>query len=182
MKRLLVLTTVLMLVMAGAAMAAESPIDKGSLVLGGTASYSSYGGDGYKVGDDGVSMILLAPSFGYFVSPGLEIGGQVVFTSVSVGGESASSTLFGPQVGYYFKSSKTEVKGSVYPYVKAFFHSTSYSGGGDAMTSIGGRGGIDYMLSNAVALDAGASFQSDSQGGVSGTVLSIGIGITAFIY
>lgn len=177
MRRSLTLTLAMLLALAVTGTAANSPIDKGSLVLGGSASYSSFGGD-YP----DMSTVLLAPSFGYFASPGLEIGGQVVFTSVSIGGESTSSTMFGPQLGYYFKSARTEVKGSVYPYLKAFFLLTSFSGGGENMTSIGGKGGIDYMLSTAVALDAGASFQSDSQGGGRGTMMTIGLGITAFIY
>jgi hypothetical protein len=187
MKRLVVLTTIMLLVLAATAMAANSPIDKGSVILGGSASFSSMSGDLYKVGDNSTTLILLSPSVGYFVSPGLELGAKIVFSSISIGGSSASSFTFGPEVGYYFGSgTRAEVKGSVYPYLKGFFLLNSSEG--DKMTTFGGKGGINYMLSNAVALDAGASFQSDSYkpdgatSSVSGSVMTIGVGVTAFIF
>ncbi|MBI5267362.1 MAG: hypothetical protein HY851_09040 [candidate division Zixibacteria bacterium] len=187
MKRFLILTTVILLVLAATGTAANSPIDKGSVILGGSVSFSSMGGDLYKVGNSSTTLVQLTPSIGYFVSPGLELGAEIAYTSISVGGVSASSFTFGPEVGYYFKSgARTEVKGSIYPYLKGFM--LFYSSEGDKMTTFGGKGGMNFMLSNAVALDAGVKFQSDSYKpdgattSTSGTILWVGAGITAFIF
>ena len=177
--------------LAATAMAADSPVDKGSLILGGSASFTSMGGNLYKEGGKSSSLILLAPSVGYFVSPGVELGAKIGFSSLSVGGSSLNTLSLGPEIGYYFPSgSNVEIKGSLYPYIKAFFLYSSQKADGWSKsitgTTFGGQGGINYMLSKAVALDAFASLQSDSKSAgdvsVSGTILMLGVGITAFTY
>lgn len=185
MKKTLIIT--LMLMLAGTVAAQDFPTDKGSVILGGSMSFTSLGGDLYKVGDKNTTITILAPSVGYFISPNILIGGRISLVSISKGGASSSVTSFGPEVGYYFGSTdKADIKGSSYPYVKAMFLYTT--DGDDNWTSFGGRVGLDYMLSNAVALDAGVTFQSDSfspdgaSGSVSGTTLMVSIGVMAFIY
>ena len=67
MKRVLIIT--LMLLLATTVLAQEYPTDKGSIILGGTMSYMSQSGDMHEVWGESVSTTLLAPSFGYFISP-----------------------------------------------------------------------------------------------------------------
>ena len=106
-------------------------------------------------------------------------------------------------VGYYFNmdAARTEVKGAIYPFIKAFFMYNSFKTdyGTDDWTekvmSFGGEGGIVYMLSNAVAVDLGIMFRNDSwkdddknipegetNDSVSGTVIQFGVGFTAFMW
>lgn len=181
------------------ATAQENPIDKGSWFLGGHVFFMSQGGDLYKVGDESPTTFSLAPEFGYFISPGLFIGAMVDYTQYKIGELKNTDIGVGPVVGYYFNLDKarTDVKGSVYPYIKAFFNymSTKVENGVDEMkltgTEIGGMAGINFLLSEAVALDLGVMFSADNAkpevNGVegessSGTSMQIGAGVTYFIW
>ena len=188
------LTTILILVFAMGAFAADGPVDKGSIILGGTAYFQSASGDLYKSGDDSQTWLGVMPEFGYFIAPSILIGLSVDFVSYSVGDYGTTDFGFGPMIGYYFNMdpARGEAKGAIYPYIKGFFNLNSHSvkdvDGSDKTTSIGGMGGINYMLSNAVALDFGVKFQSDSykpdgaDESTTGTVMFFGAGISAFIY
>jgi hypothetical protein len=199
----LILTTILSLVVATAAVFAQtSPIDKGAMQLGGGISFHSYSGDLYENQDeDGVTEIILAPEFGYFVIPGLTIGGELVFGSASQGDQSSSVLGIGPAVAYYFDmdQTRTEVKGKVYPYLGlAFLYNTiSYSSGdpGDEddkwrQTTFSLRGGAAFMVSGAVGIYGQVGFDFDSSkrtepfetDSESGSVFGLEIGVTSFIY
>jgi len=197
MKRLLLLTMVF--AFAATAFAAEGPIDKGSMIIGGTAMYASMGDDLYEVGDESITAITLTPSVGFFVAPGILLGADFTYTSIS-GGEDDdldySAFAIGPNVAYFFNLDPTrvEAKGALYPYVKGFFTYGSVSMGEDedaTVTSFGGRGGIMMMLSNAIALDMGIQYNKDSlepdsddedSESIDGSRLQIGAGITAFLW
>ncbi len=195
MKKLL-LVCVLMAFAGSVAAQPASPIDKGSMIIGGTLGFSSSGGDLYKdTADNSITTITLNPEFGYFVIPSLVVGATIGYDRISQGDYNASVLGIGPWVGYYFNINKarTEVKGSIYPYLKGFFTYSTFTQEGDdtdeKIMSFGARGGIDFMLSNAVALDAGLQFESDSyDSGVSGaekvkgTVFGLNVGIAAFVW
>lgn len=196
MKRFL-LTAVLVL-FAFSAMAAESPIDKGSMIVGGTVYFQTQSGDLYKVGDEKPTTIAFMPEFGYFIAPSIMIGATVDFENYKIGDYKDTYFAFGPMVGYFFNMNPAQVKGAVYPYVKGFFMmgsekivvgggtpDTKYSG-----TQFGGKAGINYMLADHVALDLGLMFTSDKMKqkepveteSVSGTTIQIGAGIQAFVF
>jgi hypothetical protein len=190
MKSLLVAGSLILLV-ASAVGAAESPIDKGSMTIGGTAYFNSQSGERYEnFQGDGYTEIGIMPEFGYFIAPGIKIGASLAFVSASQGDESATLFGIGPNVTYYFNLNKerTEVKGAVYPYIGGFFSYATTSNGVDLTeTSFGGRGGINLMLSQAVAVDFGLQFSSESLDpdgfdSISGTTLSLLAGIQAFIW
>lgn len=186
-----------MLLLSGAVMAAETPIDKGSMIVDGSVYFMSQGGDYYKdTADNSVAVIGIMPSVGYFVAPSIMVGGQIVYVSASQGDDKETTFGVGPVVGYYFNldATRTEVKGAIYPYVQAFFVYGQYKcewTGGDETTDItmfGGEGGGVFMLSNAVGLNASVQFQSESfkpdgaDESISGTTLTVGAGITAFLW
>lgn len=178
----------IVLLLAGAIGAAENPIDKGSMILGGSVYFMTQSGDLYEYGGDALTTIALTPSLGYFVAPSIMVGGEVSLLSQSQGDESLTSWAIGPMVGYYFNIDKarTEVKGAIYPYVKGFFLYGQISND-ESITqmSFGGQGGVVFMLSTAVGVDGGVRFQSDklSNGdSISGTTLWVGAGITAFLF
>lgn len=87
--------------------------EKGKFTFGGGISYESFSYKAVepKSQDLGAgSHLSLQPSIGYFVIPGLEIGGMIDYTSESYepeGGDESSSSAFGlgPMVAYYYKMS-----------------------------------------------------------------------------
>jgi len=190
--RKLLLFTLLMALFTMTAVAQESPIDKGSMIVGGTIGFQMLSGDAYDVDDESYTAISVMPEFGYFVSPGLVVGGELLYSSESQGDYIDNSTFgIGPMIGYYFNTNKesTEIKGALYPYIKGFFIYQSLSMGDFDITtmSFGGKAGINYMLTDAVALDAGIRVLSDSwepDGGdsVSGMNIMFSGGIQAFIF
>ncbi len=194
----LALVGLLIMVMAISAVAQTSPIDKKSWFLGGSVYFQTQSGDLYKVGDKSPSTINIGPSFGYFVAPSIFVGADVMYNQYKVGDAKTTSMGIGPVVGYYFNMNKarTEVKGAVYPYIKGFFQYASLKDetGTETSkmtgTSFGAMGGINYMLSEAVALDIAVKFSSDKakqkepvEGeSVSGSTIMVGAGVTYFIW
>ncbi len=185
------------LLLAGAVMAAETPVDKGSMILGGTAYFTGQSGDWYENADgDGVTTIGFVPSVGYFVAPSIMIGGEIQFINLSQGDYKMTTFGIGPTVGYYFNldATRTEAKGAIYPYIKGFFiyGQQKYDDGTDDYTTdlmaFGAQGGGGFMLANAIGLGASVKFQSDSykpegaDESISGTTLQVGVGITAFLW
>jgi hypothetical protein len=196
-----VFVSLLVLMFAASSFAAVSPIDKGSMILGGNVYFQSLGGDYYKGGgEDGATVLAFMPSVGYFVAPSIMIGAVIDFEKASQGDVSATEFGFGPMVGYFFNmdAARTEVKGAMYPYLKAFFMygKSSYDDGDDETeeidlkkTTFGGMGGVMFMLSNAVAADISVKFENESYKydvdgaeSVSGTVITFGLGFTAFMW
>ncbi len=186
------LTVATILVFGLGAMAADSPIDKGSVMLGGMVYFMTASGDLYKnANDDTPSWISINPEFAYFVAPSICIGAELDYTKYSIGDAGSTNLGIGPSVGYYFNMNPTEVKGAIYPYVKGFFHYNSFEVEGATdktkTTSFGGRGGINLMISEAVAVDFGIVFASESEkvgdgDAEKGTVLWFGAGIDCFIW
>ena len=142
-----------------------------------------------------------SPFLAYFVAPSIAVGGEVLFSKFSWGDYSESGFGVGPTVGYFFNldATRTEVKGTVYPYVQAFFtYGKSTAGSGDdtkhTITYLGGRGGIMYMLTSHWAVNTNVYYQSenykqtepDVPAGVddsdSGNTLGFNVGVTAFLF
>jgi hypothetical protein len=199
MKRLFFM--VLILAIASLASAQTSPVDKGSMILGGSAYFMSQSGDLYEVDGDGTTTIGLEPEFGYFISPNIMIGGTLLYESEKMGDYKTTCMGIGPEVGYFFNMDKgrTDIKGSIYPYIKGFMTYKSEKSENGTETkydymSFGAKGGIIFMLSEAVALDMGLKFSSDSQkqkepevaagadDSISGSTFMLGVGVTAFIW
>ncbi len=195
LKRFVLLVTIQLLALSASAQ--KSPIDEGSMIVEGSAYFATQSGKAYQDAEgNGISTISVSPQLGYFVSPSLMIGGHLDYSSTSQGDLSGSGFGFGPTIGYFFylDRGKTEIKGSIYPYIVGMFayassrtevgHTTYKSNS----TSFGAKSGIMCMLSEAVALDLGLKFVSSSQepigGGesVSGTTFMISTGVTAFLW
>ena len=81
------------------ASAAENPIDKGSIVLGGTIYFQNQSGDLYENMDgDALTTIAGNPSLGYFISPSILVGADVAFISMSQGDDDLTAFGIGPIV------------------------------------------------------------------------------------
>ncbi len=176
--------------------AANSPIDRGSYIVGGAAMMSSMSGDLYESGGDGVKMIMLAPSLSGFVAPGLAIGGQLLIANLSQGGNSLTIFGIGPRASYYFgsASAKEQVRGRSYPYLTASYiygQVTDDSGlinnGEYTLNAISFGGGLSYMLTNSVGLIAEVNFRSDSvadesDNSLKGTSFNVILGFSMFVW
>lgn len=188
MNRVLLLLSALLL--APSVLAQSYAIDKGSYLLGGTVGFTSQGGDLYDAGDgDRATTITLNPTFGYFVTPGLAIGGNVQFQKTSQGDFSTSTVGIGPSLAYYFGQPTSKV----YPFISASvgYSSLSADAGSFGSTSISGyqfgvTGGLSYMLARNVALTGGVFYQNQTftESGMSASGDTFGFqgGVTAFIF
>ena len=201
------MVTMLVVLAAGAAAGADGPLEKGSFMLDGSFFFQSQSGDLWENGDGdamtsygiGNSRLSLtgsyevAPTFGFFVSPGLMLGAQVAFVGYSSGDNKLSALAIGPSVIYYVNTdqSRIDAKGAVYPFFGAFFSYGSLSDEDEKIADLlqfGGRAGMLYMISDAVGADFTVRVQSDSwkyNGAperISGMTFRLGVGIAAFIF
>lgn len=161
--------------------------DQGSFILGGSASYSSQGGDLYENFDgDRVNTLTLNPYLLYFVSPGLGIGGELVLSRASQGDDDLTTVGVGPTVAYFFGDAAATVR----PFVEAHASYVSVSFGENDANGwgIGGGGGAAFMLSPTVALTLQGVYevQSLSADGldedVDGNEFRLEAGIAAFLF
>ena len=192
MKTVLVfLSTVLCL--AACVSAADAPVDKGSVMLEGSVFFASQTGDLYEADGDGAILLSFTPAAGFFVAPGVLIGGNLGVQYVTVGDYSRTDLTIGPIIGYYFNHdpTRTEFKGAVYPYMKAFFNygrqdvDYGFWDGSADMIQVGGQGGLVLMMSNAVGVDFAFQISSETWSNgdsESGLTIMAGAGITSFIF
>ncbi|MFC1475350.1 hypothetical protein ACFLQG_01760 [Candidatus Zixiibacteriota bacterium] len=201
------LTIVTFIALASAVMAADSPIDKGSLLLDGSVYYQSQTGELWDDNEDvgvttvgfgsvGIGAISLevTPTVGYFVANGVCIGAQIGFQSISFGDDDKINIFaVGPSLGYYVKTnpSSTDVKGSVYIYGRGYVTFGSLrdeNDDGTDITQYGANVGLIYLVSSAVGADLSMKIQKDSwkdkdaSEAETGTTIRFGVGLTAFIF
>lgn len=187
MKRSVMVVT-LLVILTAAAGAKESPLDKGSMILGGQISYMNQSGNLYG---DGVTTYSVTPQIGQFVAPGVLLGVILDVYKQETDDEEFSSYGFGPVVGYYFGAGRVSrvIKGSLYPTIQAF----AIFGEGNSIEDytrfeLGGFAGFDYMLTHGVALQVGVQVRYDMhkiEGASSsshGTSLMARMGIEAFVW
>jgi len=185
------LTLMCLVLLATTAAAADTPISKGSVMLGGDLYFQSEGGEFYKdVYGDNLTTIGFYPRVGGFVSNGLAVSAEVELLSQSSGGHNATLFGIGPRLAYYFSTDKTrtEIKGSVYPYVAGLGTIGSLSSSGSESITVikyGGDLGLLMMISNSAAADLSVRVTNDRyshQGAAeNGLKVHFGVGITAFI-
>lgn len=167
--------------------AQDYAIDRGSVTLGGSVSWSSAGGDLYENTEgDRYNSILLNPWMLYFITPGLAVGGDLYVESESQGDLDAQTIAAGPAVAYYFGGAESKV----YPFISGNL------GYGKITTSVwdgsglifGAGAGAAFMLSQSVALTAGGTYrirdltinQLDQSFG--GNTFALRLGVQAFLF
>lgn len=171
-----------------AALSAQSyATDQGSVIIGGSASFMSEGGD-LNGGGDRTNTLSLNPYVLYFVSPGFGIGGDLTATRVSQGDTHVSVVGIGPTVAYFFGDADATTR----PFVEgnvSYASSTFDNGAGSETASgfgLGGGVGAAFMLSPTVALTAEATYNWErlSSSGVhlDGNRFGLALGIAAFLF
>ncbi|MBD3404173.1 hypothetical protein GF420_14880 [candidate division GN15 bacterium] len=181
-----------------AAQAADTPIDRNSVLVDGIFTITMHGGDAYP--GDTYATFDIVSSVGMFPVDHLFVGVNLSFFQASEPSIS-ENVLVGPTIGYYFSFGSGEHdSGSFYPYVRAFYMVGSVSEYlGDSQSQFGARLGSVAMLSRSIGLDimiqysreeisgykwAGGSgpFDPYYEDDVSGATLLFGAGITGFIF
>jgi hypothetical protein len=174
------------------AFSAESPVDKGSIMVGGGGAFSSLSGKLYEDGDDGATLFLLYPSFGFFPARGLAVGGQLLLGSFSQGDYGISVSGIGPKLTYYFGANKGDRhgKGRTYPYLTSSVLFGQVSADDDdevsgTLVTIGG--GINYMVANSVGVSAEVNYRSDTlknkeDYSQSGHSINVMVGFSLFLW
>lgn len=190
----------------------EFPTDTGSKLIFGNIVFSSAGGDLYENADeDRVSSFTATPSFSFFVSPGLAIGGKGLYSYSGQGKNSETTFGIGPHIIYFFNAGEKpeKISGTTYFYTGAAFmylhnvieeefelydymgfptndtDTDEYSTSGFAV-SFGL--GIIHMMSNSVGLDFELGYEIDSitpesaDESISGNKINLLVGIIAFLY
>lgn len=79
--------------------------DVGAVLASGTVAVSSQGRDS----GDRLNIFALGTGLFTFVSPGLGLGGDLTFTTMSRGGSSSTSYGIGPKLGYFFDSGERTI-------------------------------------------------------------------------
>jgi hypothetical protein len=170
------------------AAAQSHAVDRGSLMLGGTAGFTSSGSsvNGESL-DDRVTQISLAPQLLYFIVPGLAIGGEVLFSRISSDGDALTSYGFGPAATYYFGREER----TAYPHIGGsmqFAWTSDDSTDADQPSLMGFRGaaGVLFMLSDAVGLNTELFYQllerESDLFDVDIDTYGLAIGFSAFIF
>ena len=171
---------------------AQDQLAKGSAIVGGSFSFSSYGGDLYENFDgDGFTLIALDAAYQrFFLDMPLALGLGLGYTSFSQGDDKNSTLYFTPMGTYFFKIANEKML----PFASLAFRinsaSMEFTGGDDSGsgTTIGLKGGLYYLLSDHLAVVPALtymmpSFEWDSGGGSnSGSAIMLSVGLAGFIY
>lgn len=106
------------LAMAMNIQAAQSPFSRGSFLISGGGTYVNLSSDDIE---EDPNVVLIYPSFGYFLTDKLSFGAQILLASVSVGDDDLSAMAIGPQVTYYITNATTDANysGRAVPYLTA---------------------------------------------------------------
>lgn len=153
--------------------------DRGSMLVGGTASFSSSGTRSNGGTWHRSTHLGIAPRVQYFVLPGLAVGGDL---SISHDGAIWDYGA-GPTVSYYFGRAER----AWYPYLRARVGLYRVVYGDEAQPSQTSRGyaasgGVLLMLSRAVGLDAALTYEMPSDEVSDFRTLAFGLGISAFVF
>ncbi|MFC1549862.1 hypothetical protein ACFL46_01035 [Candidatus Neomarinimicrobiota bacterium] len=151
------------------ATAQNNPFAKGSLGVWEEFYFQSSGGDAWENNDgDRETEMQNNTTVGYFIMPGVAVGGQFMLDRTSQGDYKDTMWGFGPSATYFLGGGDVNgsVKGSVFPFATVGFvylkGNTEYSSGADfefTATIFGGDVGAMYMLNSFVGFSGSIGYQ-----------------------
>lgn len=177
--RSLALLAALLATLPAAAQAQSHATDRGSMLLGGSAGFSSHG---YRV--EGVeeqeraTVLHFMPSVQYFVLPGLALGGDVNVTRYSNRDGSSAQYGVGPAVSYYFGGPEK----SVLPFLSGSLLYLRSSANDDSQTGYSASAGAVFLFNRSVGLRGSLYYNGWSMEDVRSNTYGVGIGFTAFAF
>jgi hypothetical protein len=159
----------------------EAQTDKGTVMIAGSAGFSSSSGDLY--GNQTMTQVQFMPAVYGFAADNFAVGGRVNFVYISQGDYDTSTLLVGPALGYFFPTGSTSK-----PFVSGafFYNANTVDLGWGSSTSKGST--IAFSLGMAffpkphfaITSEFGVNFQEIES--VKGTTFLVGLGVAGFIY
>jgi hypothetical protein len=182
------------LLVAAAPAAAQSPshaAGRGSILVGGSGSFSSLKLDGET---NRSTRVTLRPSALYFVVPHVAVGGSLIFDRLWNDGTHSTAIGVGPSIGYFAGGPEARVL----PFVRASGLLQRSTGGGDGFPGVttsnigftASAGGV-FLMSRHVGLsvaayysDLSSSTSVEGQGDIDSGANEFGVelGIEAFLF
>jgi hypothetical protein len=189
MKANLILCVLLaaVILMSYAASAADSPVDPGAFILGGSISYSGFGQDKAENYN-----IRVRPEFHYFLFPGVAVGADLFYDYWKEPYEKTTQIGIGPSIAYYLKSKNPRGfpfarVGIIYTHMKAS-STYGYSSEDDGI-HLKGSLGYTYFISENIAIAGSADYSYERAfildiGYIREwrEVFGISVGLKAFLY
>jgi len=143
---------------------AQAQTEKGNLLLGGGADFTST-----SVGGKSTSSYSFSPNLGYFVAENIAVGARVGID----GGENTTTYSIAPFGRYYFLPIGSNAK--LFGDASVGFAGSS-AAGSKGSTVIGVQAGPAFFLNNHTALEVAARFASISSDGASTTEFGLRVG------
>lgn len=171
-----------MMVVFGLNVFGQSPINQGTISLGGQIAFSS---ESSESADNNLNTLAIMPQGYYFILNQFAIGGQFLYLRMSSGDNVTTNIGVGPTVRYYlpFEEVHPFINAS-YAVAKSTFSDSDFEYKGTQWTL---GGGMDVFISKNVALEPYLSYSwltddySDNDTTDRNT-FEIGVGIGAFIF
>jgi len=175
--------TLLILFLLGSVVFSQTPVDKGSILAGGSISMTAD-----SEGDRDMSTrFSFAPVGYFFVMNNLGVGGTIQVSRYAQGDNHSTITfLIGPGARFYIKA------GKLLPFVAASlsygitFWDYGYADGSDGCFQVSAGGGLDFFVAQNVAVEPTVnltfeSYSPDRGDSEFSTRFTIGVGIAGFI-
>lgn len=178
--------TALLAATAHPAAAQDWALGRGSIAVGGSASFTSTGGEvNGNESDDRLTTIALAPSLQFFLTERFSFGGSLSFAYASEGDDSITTWGIGPAATYYFG----EHGRSTHPYLGAgvdFSRQSDDSSEDRDRTGFRGAAGLLFLLSEAIGIHAELFYRStSSEAGnvdIDTNTVGLAVGFSAFLF
>lgn len=163
--------------------AQNSPVDQGSVLVGGDASLTSTAADSDAASDDRTTQFVLNPTSQYFIIPGVAVGGDVLFGYASDGNASVTRYGIGPAATYFFGRGDER---SIYPFlsgsvgvIRVRDNNLDTSG---TQTSYRGAGGVLFMLTRSVGITGELFVQRTDGNQLQTNTFGLAFGVSAFVF
>jgi len=168
---LILLTAFLLMPMSASAQ--SYPVDRGSWIVGGSASLTSRS-TGFN--DERQTSLLINPEAQYFVIPNLAVGGSAGIFFFSFDDDSETSVFLGPAVSYYIGGPNRRL----YPFVSGTvrFDVEEFT---DSATLLLEGGGA-YMVARNVALTGTLFYNAQLEDMGDQNSFGLRFGVSAFVF
>jgi hypothetical protein len=172
-------------------LAADFAVDKGSKMYSFTAGFINAGGDLYANSqDNSANIILIMPSWAYFVRSNFGFGGDLLMLHYTQGGSGLTTLGLGPKVAYFFGGEESKF----HPFLTTgvYYISNTLESGNIEYTITGSRlkfgGGMNFLVSPHLGILMEVSYnldnlkEKDAKESQSGNMLIISIGLAGFSF
>ncbi len=165
--------------------AQDYAVDTRAVLVSGTGSFCSQGGDLYEADGDRLHTVSVTSSINYFLAPHIFAGGTLGFTHMSLGEDDYHTINLGPTLGYALGDAQS----SMFPFFAAGVNYTSM-GDEDTISGTDIRLGGGLILAPkthlGVIIEIGYHIltltHDDWDESRSGNTIMVGVGLAGLLY